>query len=242
VLDDRRRGIGSVTRTSDGTTSLRDEAELLVEEAETLLEEVANAVTHGIGAALSVAALAVLVALAAMDGGTGAIAAAAVYGTTLVVAYTSSTLYHGVWHQGAKRVFLAFDHCAIFLLIAGTYTPVTLLALPKPLGWILCAVLWSMAAAGIALRLWLGRLNALLIPLFLAMGWLGFAWSGTVLDSIGASGWWLLVAGGLAYTAGLAFYAWRRLPFNHAVWHLFVLTGSVCHFFAVVDHVLPLAA
>ena len=136
------RGIGSVTRTSDGTTSLRDEAELLVDEAETLLEEVANAVTHGIGAALSIAALAILVTLAAVDGGTGTIAAAAVYGTTLIVAYTSSTLYHGVWHQGAKRLFLACDHCAIFLLIAGTYTPVTLLALPKPLGWILCAVLW----------------------------------------------------------------------------------------------------
>lgn len=238
-----------MTRTADGTASLRDEAERLVEgaeqladEAESLFEEIANAVTHGIGAALSIAALAIVVALAAVDGGAGAIAAAAVYGTTLVLLYTSSTLYHGVWHRRAKRVFLTLDHCAIFLLIAGTYTPVTLLALPKPLGWILCGVLWAMAAAGIALRLWLGKLSALLIPLFLAMGWLGFVWSGTVFDSIGASGWWLLLAGGIAYTGGLAFYAWRRLPFNHAVWHLCVLAGSVCHFFAVVDHVLPLAA
>lgn len=231
-----------MTRATDRTASLRDEAELLVEEAETLLEEIANAVTHGVGAALSIAALAILVALAALDGGAAAITTAAIYGTTLVFAYTSSTLYHGVWHRRAKRVFLAFDHCAIFLLIAGTYTPVTLLALPKPLGWILCAVLWSLAAVGITLRLWLGRLSALLIPLFLAMGWLGFFWSGTVFESIGASGWWLLLAGGIAYTGGLAFYAWRRMPFNHAVWHLFVLAGSILHFFAVVDHVLPLAA
>ena len=231
-----------MTETRHHTASLRDEAELLVEEAETLLEEIANAVTHGVGAALSVAALAILVALAAVDGGAGAIAAAAIYGTTLVLAYTSSTLYHGVWHRRAKQVFLAFDHCAIFLLIAGTYTPVTLIALPQPLGSILCAVLWSLAASGIALRLWLGKLSALLIPFFLAMGWIGFFWSGTVFESIGASGWWLLLAGGIAYTGGLAFYAWRRMPFNHAVWHLFVLAGSVLHFFAVVDHVLPLAA
>jgi hemolysin III len=231
-----------MTDTTHHLASLRDEAEHLVEEAETLFEEIANAATHGIGAALSVAALAILVALATVDGGAGAIAAAAVYGTTLIVAYTSSTLYHGIWHRKAKRVLLAFDHCAIFLLIAGTYTPVTLIALPQPLGWMLCAALWSLAAGGIALRLWLGRISALLIPLFLAMGWLGFVWSGTVFDSIGASGWWLLLAGGIAYTAGLAFYAWRSLPFNHAVWHLFVMAGSALHFFAVVDHVLPLAA
>jgi hemolysin III len=234
-------GHGIVTGTTDAATSLREEADILLGEAETLVEEIANAVTHGIGAALSVAALTILVALAAVDGGAGAVATAAVYGTTLVFAYTSSTLYHGVWHRRAKEIFLAFDHCAIFLLIAGTYTPVTLLALPQPLGWILCAVLWSLAVGGITLRLCLGRLSLLLIPLFLAMGWLGFFWSGTVLESIGASGWWLLVGGGFAYTAGLIFYAWRRLPFNHTVWHLFVLAGSVLHFFAVVDHVLPRA-
>ncbi|HEX7006386.1 MAG TPA: hemolysin III family protein [Alphaproteobacteria bacterium] len=223
-------------------TALRAEADALLGEAETLIEEVANAVTHGIGAVLSIAALAVLVAIAAVGGGTGAIVAAAIYGATLIFAYTSSTLYHGVWHRKAKQVLLACDHCAIFLLIAGTYTPITLLALPQPLGWVLCAVLWSLAAGGIALRLCLGRLSLLLIPLFLAMGWLGFLWSGTVLESIGASGWWLLLAGGIAYTGGLIFYAWRRLPFHHMVWHLFVLAGSVLHFFAVVDHVLPRAA
>jgi hemolysin III len=231
-----------VTGISDGATALRHEADVLLGEAETLLEEIANAVTHGIGAALSIAALVILVALAAADGGAGAVAVAAIYGTTLVLTYTSSTLYHGVWHARAKQVFLAFDHCTIFLLIAGTYTPITLLAMPQPLGWILCAVLWSLALGGIAIRICLGKLSAFLIPLFLVMGWIGFFWSGTVQESIGASGWWLLVAGGAAYSAGLVFYAWRRLPFNHAVWHLFVLAGSVLHFFAVVDHVLPLAA
>ena len=209
---------------------------------ESLYEELANAVTHGIGAVLSAAALALIVVLAAFTGSVWAIVSSAIYGATLFLTYLSSTLYHGTWHRAAKSVFLAADHCAIFLLIAGTYTPITLLAFPKPLGWILFGVIWAMALIGIAVRLWLGRLHSFLIPVFLGMGWLGFPWSGTIFDSLGAGGAWLLLSGGLAYTAGVVFYLWRSLPFNHAVWHLFVIGGSVCHFLAIAIYALPAVA
>ncbi len=213
-----------------------------LEAAETLLEEIANAVTHGIGAALSIAGLVVMIVLAAINGGTWEVVAVTLYGATLVLVFLSSTLYHGVWHQGAKRVFRAFDHCAIYLLIAGTYTPIGLLVLPQPLGWVLCATLWTLALVGVVLRLWLRRRHALSIPLYLAMGWLGVFWLGTLFDALGPAGSSLIVAGGLAYTGGLIFFAWRRLPFNHALWHLFVLAGSTCHFFAITLYVLPATA
>ncbi|MHA1568874.1 MAG: PAQR family membrane homeostasis protein TrhA [Alphaproteobacteria bacterium] len=208
---------------------------------ESLVEEVANAVTHGVGATLAVAGLALLVVLAAMRDSAWAVVAVSIYGATLVLAYLASALYHGTWHEKAKRVFLSLDHCTIYLLIAGTYTPFTLLVLPSPLGPALCAAVWALALAGIVLRLWSRRLHPLAIPLYLLMGWVGMGWAGTLFDSLGAGGGWLIVAGGLAYTSGLVFYAWRRLPFNHAVWHLFVLGGSVCHFLAVALYALPAA-
>lgn len=209
---------------------------------ESLYEELANAVTHGIGAVLAAAALALIVVLAAFTGSVWAIVASSVYGATLFLAYLSSALYHGTWHRAAKAVFLAMDHCAIFLLIAGTYTPVTLLAFPKPLGWVLFGVIWAMAVIGITVRLWLGRLHWALIPVFLGMGWLAFPWSEMLFESMGTGGAWLLVSGGFAYTGGVVFYLWRRLPFNHAVWHLCVLGGSVCHFLAIAIYALPAAA
>lgn len=216
--------------------------EFRAREGDSTIEEVANAVTHGVGAVLAVAALVVLVVLAAMQGSAWAVVAVSIYGATLVLAYFSSALYHGILHQKAKRVFLALDHCTIYLLIAGTYTPLTLLALPSPLGPVLCATVWALALAGIVLRLWSGRLHPLSIPLYLVMGWLSMGWAGTMFDSLGPEGGGLVIAGGLTYTVGLIFYAWRRLPFNHAVWHLFVLGGSVFHFFAVALYALPAAA
>lgn len=209
---------------------------------ESFFEELANTVTHGIGAVLSAAALALIVVLAAYSGSAWAVTAAAVYGVTLVLVYLSSALYHGIWHKATKSVFLVLDHCAIFLLIAGTYTPITLLVFPQPLGWVLFGVIWGMAAIGIVVRLWLGHLHWILIPVFLVMGWIGFFWSGTVFEQMGAAGSWLLLSGGLAYTGGVGFYLWRRLPFNHALWHLFVLGGSVCHFLAIALYVVPAAA
>lgn len=210
-------------------------------DGDNLVEEVANAVTHGVGATLAVAGLVVLIVLAAMGGSAWAVVAVSIYGATLVLAYLASALYHGIWHEKAKRFFLNLDHCTIYLLIAGTYTPFTLLVLPSPLGPALCAAVWALALAGIALQLWSRRLHPLAIPLYLSMGWIGMGWASTLFDSLGAGGGWLIVAGGLAYTSGLVFYAWRRLPFNHAVWHMFVLAGSVCHFLAVALYALPAA-
>ena len=210
-------------------------------DGETLYEELASTVVHGVGAVLAAAALALLIVLAAFTGSAMAITTSAIYGSILFLTFLFSALYHGVWHQTTKAVFLALDHCAIFLLIAATYTPVTLVALPKPLGWVLFGLIWGMAGIGIGVRLWLGHLHWTLVPVFIAMGWSGFVWAGTVFEEMGAGGAWLLLAGGIAYTLGVIFFIWRSLPFNHAIWHFFVLGGAVCHFVAVAIYVLPKA-
>lgn len=209
---------------------------------DSLIEEIANTITHGIGAVLSVAGLVFLLLMAAVQDSVQALICAAIYGGSLVVLYLASTLYHAVRGPRWKRVFLALDHIGIFLLIAGTYTPVTLLAFPQPLGWVLFGVIWAMALIGIGVRLWLGRLHWSLIPVFLGMGWLAFPWTSMLFETMGSGGAWLLVSGGFAYTGGVVFYLWRRLPFNHAVWHVCVMGGSVCHFLAIAIYALPAAA
>lgn len=209
-------------------------------EGETLYEELASTLIHGIGAVLAAAALALLVVLAAFTDSAITVTTCAIYGATLFLTLLFSALYHGVWHSTTKAVFLALDHCAIFLLIAGTYTPITLVAFPQPLGWVLFGVVWAMAVAGIAARLWIGRLHWVLVPIFLAMGWLGFPWAGTIFKHLGAGGGWLLLSGGFAYTVGVVFFLWRSLPFNHALWHAFVLGGAVCHFLVVAIYVVRL--
>lgn len=138
-----------------------------------------------------------------------------------------------------RRIWLAVDHCAIFAMIAGTYTPILLLAFPHPLGVSLVAAEWGLAAAGISVRLRLGRLHWTMIPVFLAMGWVGFLWSETIFAGLGPEGGGLLLAGGVVYTGGLLFYLWRALPYNHALWHAFVVGGAVCHYVVIADHVLP---
>lgn len=210
---------------------------------ETLLEEIFNAATHGVGAGLAIAALVVMVVLAAMEDRARAVVTVAVYGTTLIIVFLSSTLYHGIPHRKTKRVLLAFDHCAIFLLIAGTYTPVALLALPGWKGWTLFGVVWGIALTGVLLRLiWLRNMHWIFILMYVAMGWLGFIFGAPLVEGLGADGMNLILIGGLFYTGGLLFYAWRRLPFNHAVWHLCVLAGSVFHFFAVAYYAIPSTA
>jgi hemolysin III len=211
-----------------------------------LAEEIANAVTHGIGAALAVAGLVVLVLLAAQTGSGAALAAALIYGGALVLLYLASTLYHGIPHRPTKAVMLLLDHCAIFVLIAGTYTPFALLAFPPEHGRPLLVAIWSLAGLGIAVKVAafflraLERFDGLSVLFYLAMGWLGLGWGADIMFaslSTGALAW--LFAGGLLYTAGVAFYRWERLPFNHAVWHLFVLGASACHFASVAGYVLP---
>ena len=203
-------------------------------------EELANSITHGVGAALGVAALAVLVTLAALRGTAAHVVGCAVFGGTLVLLYTASTLYHSIPHVKAKRVLQVLDHAAIYLLIAGTYTPFMLVTLRGARGWVLLAVVWAAAAAGIALCSTVGRrAHVVTVVLYILMGWIAVVVFRPLVESLGVRGMALLVGGGLAYTSGVAFYAWRRLPYHHAIWHVFVLAGSALHVVAVLRHVIP---
>jgi hemolysin III len=203
-------------------------------------DELASSIIHGIGIVLSIAGLATLVAFAALHGGAIDVVACAVFGTSLVLLYTASTLYHSVPVAAAKPTLRALDHIAIYLLIAGTYTPFTLIALPGPWGWSLFVAVWALALAGIALETGLlKRYHKLAVLLYVGMGWIGMIAFKPLSDHLQAGGMALLIGGGIAYTAGVPFYLWRRLPYHHALWHLFVLAGSVLHFLAVLLYVLP---
>lgn len=192
------------------------------------------------GALLSVAGLAVLVTLASRRGDAWQVTATAIYGATLVLLYTASTLYHSVRGERTKILLRKFDHASIFLLIAGTYTPFLLVNLRGPWGWSLFGVIWALAVAGVTLKFWFtGRFRLGSTLLYIGMGWLMVIAARPMLNSVPASGLWLLLAGGLSYTLGTTFYLWKRLPYHHAVWHLFVLGGSACHFFAVWIAVIP---
>ncbi|HNR38497.1 MAG TPA: hemolysin III family protein [Acidobacteriota bacterium] len=203
-------------------------------------EEIANSAIHGAGALAAVAGLVILVAAAAATGDGWRLASAVIFGVTLVLLYTASTLYHSVAHPRAKRVFRFIDHVAIFLLIAGTYTPFTLVSLRGPWGWSLFGVVWGLALAGIAgqSRL-LHRWTALSLVLYISMGWAAVVAVRPLVAAVAPGGLLLLLLGGIAYTAGIGFYVWRRLPYQHAVWHGFVLAGSVFHYWAVLGYVIP---
>lgn len=210
---------------------------------ESLPEEIANAVTHAIGVGLAIAALVLGVVYAASIESAWAIVGAAIYGATLVFLFLVSTLYHSIPHVKTKRVFLACDHIAIFLLIAGTYTPITLVVLTGWMGWLLFGLVWALALTGILLRLvWLRYMHPLFYVIYLAMGWIGFFMGGPLEEKIGWNGVEMILIGGVCYTGGLVFYALRRLRFNHALWHLAVMAGAIVHFFAVYDYVIPKAA
>jgi hemolysin III len=206
-------------------------------------EEIANSVSHGVGALLAVGGLVVLTVLAALRGNVWHIVGCSVFGVSLVLVYTISTLYHGIQHPRAKAVLRALDHSAIFILIAGTYTPFALVSLHGPWGWSLFGVIWGLAVLGIILQMGvLRRGTAASVLLYVAMGWVVVVAIKPLLEAVGPGGLALLLIGGLAYTAGTGFYAWRRLPYHHALWHGFVLLGSVSHFFAVLLYVIPTAA
>ena len=206
----------------------------------TVGEEIANSLTHGVGALLAIGGLATLVTLAVLRGDVWHVVSCAIYGAAMVVLYTASTLYHAVTAPRAKRVLQVVDHSAIFLLIAGTYTPFTLVSLRGPWGWSIFGTVWGLAAAGIILEIaFPRRWPAFALTLYIAMGWVVVVAVKPLLVALPTGGLVLLVLGGLAYTAGIGFYAWRRLPYGHAIWHLFVLAGTVLHFFAVLLYVVP---
>lgn len=206
-------------------------------------EELANRLTHGFGAALSVAGLILLVVYAARFGTAWHVTSTAIFGSTLVLLYTSSTLYHSFRGEQTRQLLQKFDHAAIFLLIAGTYTPFTLVTLRGPWGWSLFGVVWGLALVGVSLKFWFaGRFRLVSTLIYLGMGWLVMVAIKPLLAALPAGGMRLLVAGGLCYTGGAVFYLWKRLPYQHAIWHLFVLGGSTCHWAAIFLHVVPAAA
>lgn len=206
----------------------------------TLGEEIANSITHGFGIVAAITGLTVLTAFATLHGSSAHIVGCAIFGATLIILYTTSTLYHSILAQHLKPFFRALDHSAIFLLIAGTYTPFMLVNLRGPWGWSLLAVIWTIGLAGIVLRLCLhGRLHGLIVGFYIAMGWVVLIATKPLLANVDMGGLILLASGGIAYTAGVVFYQWKRLPYHHAIWHGFVLLGSALHFFAVLFFVIP---
>jgi hemolysin III len=208
-----------------------------------LSEEIAHAVSHGLGLVLSVAGLVALVVAASVRGDASVVASCAVFGVTLVALYAASTLYHALPHGRAKEVFRRMDHAAIFLLIAGTYTPFAWVSLGGTRGVVLLATVWGLAVLGIVLVTTVPhRVRHLSLVLQLVMGWLAVLVLEPLARAVHPDGLALLVAGGLAYTLGVVFYAWKRLPWNHVVWHAFVLAGSACHFSCVLRYVAPGAA
>lgn len=203
------------------------------------IDEIASSVIHGIGIVAAVVGLAVLSAHALPGGNARHIASVGVYGTTLILLYTASTLYHGVPVERAKPLLRQLDHAAIFLLIAGTYTPFTLITLDGAWGWSLFAIVWTLALYGISLVVRRVENHRVVIALYLGLGWVGLIAIGPLVRSLPPAGLWLLFGGGVCYTIGVPVYLWERLPFNHALWHVFVLAGSVLQFFAVLLYVLP---
>lgn len=203
-------------------------------------EEMASSIIHGLGAGLAVAALALLVSLAGKIGDPWKVVSFSIYGGTLIMLYLSSTLYHAFQNPRIKRIFRHLDHCSIYLLIAGTYTPFTLISLRGKWGWTLFVLIWGLAIAGIVMTtVLMDRSRVLGGLIYIGMGWLAIVAIKPLVQSIPAAGMFWLVAGGLAYTFGVVFYVWKKLPYNHAVWHLFVLAGSACHFVAIYRYVLP---
>ncbi|APX91585.1 hemolysin III [Halomonas sp. 1513] len=206
------------------------------------LEELLNSISHGIGAVLSLIGFVVLIVMVSVAAHVDPwkVVGISFYGVTLVLLYGISTLYHGVRQPRLKRIFQHLDHCAIYLLIAGTYTPFLLVNMRGTTGWTLFAIIWGLALAGIACKLiWPQRFTVLRVTIYLIMGWLIVFASGEMSASLPTAGIALLAAGGITYTLGVIFFAIRAIPFNHAIWHLFVLGGSTCHYFAVYAAVLP---
>jgi hemolysin III len=205
-------------------------------------EEMANSITHGVGIILAVAGLGILTAFASVFGNVWHIVSASVFGGMLILLYTASTLFHSARIPRVKAFLQTLDHCAIFLLIAGTYTPFTLVSLHGPWGWSLFGVIWGLALLGIVFEITpFRRYRAVSMGLYLGMGWSILAAINPMLVRVPFGGLVLLLAGGLAYTLGIGFYVLRRLRYHHAIWHVFVLAGSILHFFAILLYVIPVA-
>lgn len=206
----------------------------------TLGEEIANVVTHGLGLALSVAGLVMLVIFAATGADPWVIVSVSIFGVTLLLTYLASTLYHALPHPDLKKNLRILDHCAIFLLIAGTYTPFLLVPMRDAWGLPLLVLMWTAALGGCIFKIYnTGKFEWVSTALYVAMGWAAVLALKPALQNIPPGALWLLFVGGLAYTGGVVFYLWNRLPYNHAIWHVFVMAGSTIHFLSVFYFVIP---
>jgi hemolysin III len=203
-------------------------------------EEIANAITHGIGTILSIVGLTLLVVFSVQFGDVGHVVSFTVYGTTMLLLYTSSTLVHSFPHGRVKDLFEIFDHSSIYLFIAGTYTPFLFVIIQGTVGWTLFGVVWGLAVAGIVFKIFFVKRFVLVSTLlYIAMGWLiVLAWD-PLASSLAGPGLNLLVVGGVLYTIGSIFYVWRGFPYHHAIWHIFVLGGTITHYLAILLYVLP---
>ncbi|MBP1995281.1 PAQR family membrane homeostasis protein TrhA [Paenibacillus eucommiae] len=202
-------------------------------------EEIANAISHGIGVLLSIAALVLLIIQAAHYGDSWHIVSFSIYGVSLIVLYTCSTLLHSIQQRKAKDIFEILDHAAIYLLIAGSYTPFLLVTLRGTLGWSMFGIVWGLAILGIILKIFYVKRFILASTLcYILMGWLIVFAIKPLYENIPFPGIVWLVTGGLLYTFGSIFYVWRRVPYHHAIWHIFVLAGSFCHFICVILYVI----
>ena len=202
-------------------------------------EEMANAITHGIGTILSIAGLVLLIIAASREGTAWHVVSFTIFGVTMLLLYTASTLVHAFPEGKVKDLFETFDHSCIYLFIAGTYTPFLLVTLRSPLGWTMFGIVWGLALAGVTFKAFFTKKYLVLSTLFyVMMGWLiVFMWN-PLQELLMPGGLKLLVIGGILYTVGSVFYIWRGFPHHHAVWHLFVIAGSIMHFFAIILYVL----
>ena len=208
-----------------------------------LREDIANSIIHGAGFILSIIGICLLIIFASTNGNVWHVVSCSIYGATLIFLYIASTLYHSIQLAKAKRVLRALDHSTIFLLIAGTYTPFTLVNLRGPWGWSLFGVIWGLAVIGILFQTMMLRKGAIVsVAFYVAMGWVVVVAIKPILSLVDTGGLVLLLLGGVAYTIGVVFYVWRKMPYNHAIWHVFVVAGSTLHFFAILLYVIPLNA
>jgi len=205
----------------------------------TLGEEVANSITHGIGVVLSIVALTLLIVFAVRDGGGVKLAAAIIFGATLILEYTNSTLYHAFPWPRVKKVFKILDHSSIYLLIAGTYTPFTLVTFANNGGDWMTAMIWGLAVAGVSIEaFWVFRPRWLSALIYLIMGWLIIIRAPSLLELMTAPGFILLIAGGACYSLGIIFYVMKKVRYMHSIWHVWVLAGSILHFLCILLYVL----
>ena len=206
---------------------------------QTVSEEIFNSLTCGAGLCLSVAASAVLIVKASLSGDPRSVVSFSIYGASIILLFLCSTLYHSIASKKAKEVLKICDHCTIYVLIAGTYTPLALVTLRGPWGWSLLGIVWGLTFLGIVFKIFfVSRFSLLSVAIYLLMGWLAVFVLGPLLRRLAPAGIGWLLAGGIFYSVGTLFYAWKKLYF-HAIWHLFVLAGCACHYFAVYWYVLP---